>query len=126
MSSNVTLSSSSSVVSFSSDCSVSTDDDKAVRSCSLTLEDIDGPIKTIHSNDSLLSLVKKTWIEQKVAQCGYCQPGQIMAATSLLKENRNPTIQEIKDYMAGNICRCGTYPRILKAIEKVIKLRNLK
>ncbi len=62
--------------------------------------------------------VQTAWVDNNVAQCGYCQAGQIMTAVSLLKANPNPTEQEIADAMSGNICRCGTYPRILAAIEQ--------
>jgi isoquinoline 1-oxidoreductase alpha subunit len=65
--------------------------------------------------------VKKAWIEAQVPQCGYCQPGQIMQAIYLLQENTNPDIESIKEGMSGNLCRCGTYPRIIKAIQKVAK-----
>ncbi|MES2773065.1 MAG: (2Fe-2S)-binding protein [Bacteroidota bacterium] len=60
--------------------------------------------------------VQKAWLELDVAQCGYCQSGQIMSAVVLLKENSNPSDQDIDDAMAGNICRCGTYLRIRDAI----------
>ena len=61
--------------------------------------------------------VQKAWLEHDVPQCGYCQSGQIMNAASLLKQNPNPTDQEIETAMSGNICRCGTYTRIKKAIK---------
>ena len=61
--------------------------------------------------------VQKAWIEAQAPQCGYCQSGQIMQAVALLEENPSPTREEIKTYMNGNLCRCGTYLRILKAIE---------
>ncbi len=62
--------------------------------------------------------VQTAWVDNNVAQCGYCQAGQIMTAVSLLKANPTPTEQEIADAMSGNICRCGTYPRILAAIQQ--------
>jgi len=62
--------------------------------------------------------VQKAWIEEQVPQCGYCQSGQIMAATALLKRNPSPTDKDIDTAMQGHICRCGTYPRIRKAIKK--------
>ena len=62
--------------------------------------------------------VQQAWVDENVPQCGYCQSGQIMSATALLASNPNPSDDEIKQYMAGNICRCGTYPRIQKAIKK--------
>lgn len=61
--------------------------------------------------------VQKAWLENEVAQCGYCQPGQIMSAVALLNENANPSEDEIRKAMSGNICRCGTYTRINKAIK---------
>jgi len=61
--------------------------------------------------------VQKAWNDEDVAQCGYCQGGQILSAAALLKRNPNPSDKEIDDAMYGNICRCGTYPRIRKAIK---------
>lgn len=61
--------------------------------------------------------LQKAWITAQAPQCGYCQSGQIMQAAALLKENPSPTREEIKSYMNGNLCRCGTYMRIVKAIE---------
>lgn len=60
--------------------------------------------------------LQKAWLESDVSQCGYCQSGQIMAAAALINENKNPTDQDIDDAMAGNICRCGTYLRVRRAI----------
>ncbi len=64
------------------------------------------------------------WIEEDVPQCGYCQSGQIMSAAVLLRENPNPTDQDIDDAMSGNICRCGTYQRIRKAIHLAAKIQK--
>ena len=66
--------------------------------------------------------VQRAWIEEDVPQCGYCQPGQIMTAASLLAFRSKPTDAEIDDAMSGNICRCGTYPRIRKAIHRAAGL----
>ena len=66
--------------------------------------------------------VQKAWIELEVPQCGYCQSGQIMAATALLSKNPNPSDADIDAAMSGNICRCGTYPRIRKAIHRAAEL----
>ena len=66
--------------------------------------------------------VQKAWLEEQVPQCGYCQSGQIMAAAALLKRNPNPTDQDIDAAMMGNICRCGTYPRIRKAIKSAAQM----
>jgi len=63
-------------------------------------------------------VVQKAWIEEQVPQCGYCQSGQIMSAVALLKANPHPTDEEIDTYMSGNLCRCGTYIRIRKAIHR--------
>jgi isoquinoline 1-oxidoreductase subunit alpha len=65
--------------------------------------------------------VKAAWIKEQVPQCGYCQPGQIMQAASLLARNPNPSDREIMDTMNGNLCRCSTYPRIKAAIKTAIK-----
>lgn len=62
--------------------------------------------------------VQSSWIEENVPQCGYCQPGQMMSASALLAQNPNPSDAEIESYMSGNVCRCGTYPRIKKAIKR--------
>jgi aerobic-type carbon monoxide dehydrogenase small subunit (CoxS/CutS family) len=68
--------------------------------------------------------VQKAWLELDVAQCGYCQTGQIMAASSLLKSKPNPTDEDIENFMSGNICRCGTYIRIKEAIKTAAKSSN--
>jgi aerobic-type carbon monoxide dehydrogenase small subunit (CoxS/CutS family) len=70
--------------------------------------------------------VQRAWIEEDVPQCGYCQPGQIMTAASLLAFRSKPTDAEIDDAMSGNICRCGTYPRIRKAIHRAAGLAARK
>ena len=94
----------------------------AVRSCITPLSSaIDRPITTIEGlgSEQEPHPLQEAWLEHNVPQCGYCQPGQLMQASSLLDQNANPTEAEIKTAMAGNICRCGTYPRILKAIKQV-------
>jgi len=70
--------------------------------------------------------VQRAWIAEDVPQCGYCQPGQIMTAASLLAFRPKPTDAEIDDAMSGNICRCGTYPRIRKAIQRAAGLATRK
>lgn len=65
--------------------------------------------------------VQKAWIDEQVPQCGYCQSGQIMAAAALLKKNNNPTDKDIDTAMQGVLCRCGTYPRVKKAIKTAAK-----
>jgi isoquinoline 1-oxidoreductase alpha subunit len=65
--------------------------------------------------------LQKAWVAEQVPQCGYCQSGQIMRAAGLLKENANPSREEIVTYMQPNICRCGTYNRIVRAIQRAVK-----
>lgn len=96
-------------------------DGKAVRSCSLPISAVESSrITTIEgvSSRNRLHKVQRAWIDEDVPQCGYCQAGQIMSAIALLEENSSPSNQEIEAAMSGNICRCGTYPRIKKAIAK--------
>ena len=90
----------------------------AVRSCQLALGDVTGAIVTIEGlgTPEKLSVLQKAWADHQVAQCGYCQSGQIMQAADLLAQNPEPTDQDIDDAMQGNLCRCGTYPRIRAAI----------
>jgi len=94
-------------------------DGKAVRSCITFVDSIgDKEITTIEGlSENGEHPVQKAWIENDVAQCGYCQPGQIMTAAALLNENPNPSDEEIEIAMHGNICRCGTYTRIKTAIK---------
>ncbi|RLD29726.1 MAG: (2Fe-2S)-binding protein [Bacteroidetes bacterium] len=66
--------------------------------------------------------VQKAWVEAQAPQCGYCQSGQIMQAVSLLKNNTNPTREEIKSYLSGNLCRCAAYMRIINAVEIASKI----
>jgi len=68
--------------------------------------------------------LQKAWIELDVSQCGYCQGGQIMSAAVLIRENKNPTEKDIDNAMAGNICRCGTYVRIRKAIQLAAEIQR--
>ena len=96
-------------------------DGESVRSCQLQVQDVlDSKLTTIEglaANESDLHPVQKAWIENAVPQCGYCQPGQIMSASALLAENPTPSDEEIDTHMSGNLCRCGTYPRIKQAIK---------
>lgn len=94
-------------------------DGTAVRSCQLAAGDVDGDITTIEGIGSpgALHAVQHAWIEHQVAQCGYCQSGQIMQAASLLDLNPEPTDEDIDRAMSGNLCRCGTYPRIREAVK---------
>lgn len=91
----------------------------AIRSCVTPLSAVAGQnINTIEglSEDGSHPL-QQAWIEEKVPQCGYCQSGQIMSAAALLKNNSSPSDKDIDQAMSGNLCRCGTYPRIRKAIK---------
>jgi isoquinoline 1-oxidoreductase alpha subunit len=95
-------------------------DGQAVRSCQTFLEDAAGvEITTIEGLGTPESLhaVQAAWLQHQVAQCGYCQSGQIMQAAALLAETPSPTEDEIDDAMGGNLCRCGTYPRIRAAVQ---------
>ena len=100
---------------------------KSVKSCTVfvaqangaevtTIEGITAPVSDV------LHPVQQAWLEIQVPQCGYCQSGQIMSAVALLNENENPDDNQIKAAMKGNICRCGTYPRIKTGIKKAIQL----
>jgi len=98
-------------------------DGKAVRSCITFVSDVgSSEITTIEGlSEDGNHPVQKAWLEHDVAQCGYCQPGQIMQAASLLNENPHPSDEEIEEAMSGNICRCGTYLRIKEAIKTAAK-----
>ena len=92
----------------------------ATRSCIVPVSHIgDRPIVTIEGigQDAVGRVVQKAWVETDVVQCGYCQSGQIMSACALLKATPKPTDQNIEESMGGNLCRCGTYPRIRQAIK---------
>ena len=91
----------------------------AFRSCSLTVSGAEGrEITTIEGlSEHGDHPVQQAWLEHDVAQCGYCQAGQIMSAAALLKQNSNPSDEEIHNAMSGNICRCGTYTRIRAAVK---------
>ena len=98
-------------------------DGVAMRSCSIPIKNVKGKITTIeglskHGNHP----VQKAWKEHDVPQCGYCQAGQMMTAAAFLSENKNPTYDEIKSAMHGNICRCGTYNKINQAVKTASKL----
>ncbi len=94
-------------------------DGQAVRSCSFPVGAVAGEVTTIEGLGTPANLhpVQEAWIEEQVAQCGYCQSGQIMSATALLSVNPNPTDTEIDGAMSGNLCRCGSYPRIRTAVK---------
>ena len=97
---------------------------QAIRSCITPVSAAEGQkITTIEAQatDKVGKAVEDAWVRNDVAQCGYCQSGQIMSATALLKNNRAPTDADIDAAMAGNICRCGTYVRIRAAIHDAAK-----
>lgn len=101
-------------------------DGEAVRSCVTTVGRAAGKqVTTIEGlSPDFTHPLQKAWIEEDVLQCGYCQSGQIMSAAVLLKEKPNPTDADIDAAMSGNICRCGTYGRIRKAIHLAAKLQK--
>jgi aerobic-type carbon monoxide dehydrogenase small subunit (CoxS/CutS family) len=102
-------------------------DGEAVRSCQVLARDVgDTAITTIEglagaSRDELHP-VQRAWIEESVPQCGYCQAGQIMAAAALLARNGTPTDADIDTALAGNLCRCGTYDRLRRAVKRTVAL----
>lgn len=95
-------------------------DGSAIRSCITTIDSVgDSKITTIEAVGSTAAgaKIQKAWLQHEVAQCGYCQSGQIMSASALLAGNAHPTDADVEDAMSGNICRCGTYVRIREAIK---------
>ena len=100
-------------------------DGAPVRSCSLPVGQVESAVTTIEglAGDGELHPVQQAWLEEQVAQCGYCQAGQIMSAYALLEQIPEPTDQDIDDAMGGNLCRCGTYPRIRAAIKRAAALK---
>lgn len=96
-------------------------DGRATRSCSVRVSDIAGrsvtTIEGLAGSDGQLHPLQQSWIDYDVPQCGYCQAGQIMSAAALLATTANPDDDDINSAMAGNLCRCGTYNRIAKAIK---------
>lgn len=97
-------------------------DGAPVNSCKLRTSDVEGrsvlTIEGLARPDGALHPIQQAWIDERVPQCGYCQPGQIMQAAALLSENPRPSEEEIAAAMAGNLCRCGTYDRIKRAIRR--------
>lgn len=98
-------------------------DEQRTFSCQTPVSAVEGRnVTTIEGlSDDSSHPVQKAWIAESVPQCGYCQSGQIMSAVDLLKRNPNPTRDEIIGHMSTNICRCGTYPRIVKAVQRAAK-----
>lgn len=100
-------------------------DDEVAYSCLTPVSAVIGKkITTIEGTSENLQLLQKAWEEHNVPQCGFCQPGQLIAATDLLNRNPNPTDMDIIDAMSGNICRCGTYQRIKSAIHHAVKIKK--
>ena len=98
-------------------------DGEAVRSCQVAAEDVWGEVTTINGLGSpeAMHAVQAAWAAHQVAQCGYCQSGQMMQAAALLAEVAGPSDAEIDAAMSGNLCRCGTYPRIRAAVKTAAK-----
>lgn len=96
---------------------------QAVRSCSYPVSAVNGEVTTIEGLGSpqALHAVQQAWVENQVAQCGYCQPGQIMSAAYLLSQTPAPDDDDIDRAMSGNLCRCGAYPRIRAAVKDAAK-----
>ena len=94
-----------------------------VRSCVTQVGTIAGAVTTIEGlgQPTALHVVQAAWVDHQVAQCGYCQSGQIMSAAALLHNNKSPTDADIDAAMSGNLCRCGAYPRIRSAIHEAAK-----
>lgn len=102
-------------------------DDRAVASCRVPVSAVEGrSVTTIEglAPDGALHPVQKAWLEEDVAQCGYCQSGQIMAAVEFLERYPNPTDEDIDNNLSSVLCRCGTYVRIRKAIHRAAELRR--
>jgi isoquinoline 1-oxidoreductase alpha subunit len=103
-------------------CTIHIDGDRAF-SCQVQLAEIGGrTVRTIEGlSENATHPLQKAWLSERVPQCGYCQSGQIMSAAALLSHNAKPSQDEIVEHMSANLCRCGTYPRILRAINRVVQ-----
>lgn len=100
-------------------------DGNLTKSCSIPVSYAEGKeIFTIEGSSENLDFLRAAWNEGNVPQCGYCQSGQLIAATALLDNTEKPTNEDIDKAMSGNICRCGTYTRIKKAIHKAVELKS--
>jgi isoquinoline 1-oxidoreductase alpha subunit len=100
-------------------------DGQAVNSCQLPVSFADGKsFITIEGENENLQILQKSWAELNVPQCGFCQSGQLITATSLLNNNTNPSDEDINNSMSRNICRCGTYHRIKDAIHHAVEIKN--
>lgn len=95
-------------------------DGQATRSCQTAVGDVTSNVRTIDGlgKPDSLHRVQQAWLDEQVVQCGYCQAGQIMNAVALLETNPTPSDKDIDEAMSGNLCRCGTYPRIRAAIKR--------
>lgn len=95
-------------------------DGQATRSCQTAVGDVKSNVRTIDGlgKPDALHRVQQAWLDEQVVQCGYCQAGQIMNAVALLETNPTPSDKDIDEAMSGNLCRCGTYPRIRAAIKR--------
>ena len=97
----------------------------AARSCVMPLQSVrDATVTTIEglASEAALHPVQQAWMDLNVPQCGYCQPGQIMSAAALLARNAAPSEEEVEQGMSGNLCRCGTYPRIKAGVLRAAEL----
>ena len=105
-------------IGFCGACTVHVDG-VAMRSCSVPVGSVSGAVTTIEGlgDPKALHAVQAAWVEHQVAQCGYCQSGQIMTAAAFLAAQSDPTDQQIDEAMSANLCRCGTYPRIRLAVK---------
>ncbi len=103
-------------------------DQEAIRSCNITIKDVVG--KSVTTIEGLAvnpdHPILRAWIEEDVSQCGYCQPGQIMTAAALLSKNPHPTNSDIVKAFSTNLCRCGTYNRITKAVQRAASKGGLR
>jgi isoquinoline 1-oxidoreductase subunit alpha len=101
-------------------------DGQATRSCQTAVGDVTGNVRTIDGlgKPDALHRVQKAWLDEQVVQCGYCQAGQIMNAVALIEANPTPSDKDIDEAMSGNLCRCGTYPRIRAAIKRAAAGQN--
>lgn len=103
-------------------------DGQPVPSCVMPVGNVSGKVTTIEGifREGKLHPVQEAWIEEQVAQCGYCQAGQIMRAVALLDQIAEPTDEQIDEAMNGNLCRCGTYPRIRAAVKRAAKIKRAR